>query len=209
MNVRSSLLAAGLLATATTGFSQLIAPVSAQASGILHIGSPNLVIDGYVPSEGSSFLASSNVRWVGLGTAITVDLGWKYSVKDVLVSVDNNDRYAVDFSTDGLSFSHLFTILPSYGEIPSWRGGMDTMSTDVLSPEYIAAIDFAPVTARYLKIYATGGDYLNAVGEIQAFGSRLPDGSPVPEPSTYGLLAAAGLLALVGMRRRSCAKKSA
>lgn len=130
------------------------------------------------------------------GTSITLDYGSQYLINDVLASVDNNDRYAVDYSLDGFTFSNLFTILPSYGEVPAFPGGMDTMSTDFTSNEYVPGIDFAPITARFLRFHATGGDGFYAVGELQAFGS------PVPEPSTYGLIGAAGLTALAALRRR-------
>jgi hypothetical protein len=78
---------------------------------------------------------------------------------------------------------------------------MDTFSTDSTNGEYVAAIDFAPVVTRYLNFRSvSGGDRLNAVGEIQAFGV------PVPEPSTYGLLGAAALAGIVALRRRKSAK---
>ena len=54
---------------------------------------------------------------------------------------------------------------------------------------------------------------LNDTGGLTAFdmqvtGERIPSGA-VPEPSTYGLMGAASLAALVGLRRRSVARKSA
>ena len=174
---------------------QMITP-AATGSGS-QVNNFSLISNGVIPSEGAALPASSNVWWVGYGTSITLDLGFNYRVNDLLASVDNNDRYQIDYSLDGFSFTHLFTILPSYGEIAASPDGLDTLSTDDTSPDYILQIDFPPVLARYLRIRATpGGDALNAVSELRAFGS------PVPEPSSYGLIGAAGHSALVVLRPR-------
>lgn len=174
----------------------MIAPVAVTGTGP-HVNSFGLISDGIVPAEGTVWTSASNVWWLGFDTTITLDLGYKYRVNDLLASVDNNDRYELEYSLDGSHFTHLFSILPSYGEIAVSPGGMDTMSTDKTSSEYVSEIDFFPIITRYLRIRATpGGDALNAVGELRAFGS------PVPESSTYGLIGATALTGLAAIRRR-------
>ena len=173
-----------------------IAPISAIGTGGFN-NSTGLLINGEVPAEVTGWTASTNVWWYGLSPTFTIDLGTMHMVEDVLVSVDNNDSYSVDYSVNNSDWFGLFSIAVSHGEV-GW--GMDTMSTLAGHLEYIAAIDFATVQARYLRIYATGGDNRYSVGEIMPFGN--PVGTPLPEPSTV-LLLGSGLAGLVYARRRS------
>ncbi len=170
----------------------LIIPSTVSATGNYY-NSENLINDGIIPREGTSWTAASNVYWRGTSPVFMLDFGELYNINDVLVSVDNNDYLTIDWSIDSSSWSNLFTIDRSYGEI-SW--GMDTLSTDILHSEYEASIDFSSVQARYLRIKATGGDNSYAIGEFQAFGSKV---SSVPEPSTLAIFAL-GIIALVSRR---------
>ena len=182
---------AGLLLTLTLpGISQ--ASLSMTGTGSYN-HSLSLLIDGNIPDEASSWTGSENIYWTGTTPAFTLDLGSLSEINDILVSVDNNDDYSVEWSTDNQSWNQLFTISHSVGEI-GW--GMDTMSTDSTNPEYISALDFAPVTAQYIRIFATGGDNKYAVGELQV------SSSPVPVPSAV-LLFASSLLGFLGFRRKT------
>lgn len=144
-----------------------------------------LINDGLIPAESSAWNASTNVWWESLyAPTFTLDFGELYNLNDVLVSVDNNDDYEVTWSHDLVSWSNLFTINRGYGEI-TW--GMDTFSTDSLNSEYLAAIDFSTVQARYLRIKVTGGDFGLSIGEFKAFGSKIS--TSVPEPSTLAIFA--------------------
>lgn len=190
-----SLLVASVLGCTATVSAQLITPAAITGSGN-HVNRFGVIADGIVPAQGTVWTSLTNVWWLGLGTSITLDFGGKYLVNDLLLSVDNNDSYAVDYSMDGVSFNNLFLIRPSDGDVPAWPGGMDTMSTNSTSPHYVSRIDFTPFSAQYVKFHATGGDGLFAIGELEAFGV------PVPEPSTYGLMGAAALTSLIAYRHR-------
>ena len=184
-----------LILTSMAGISmaELIHPISIEYTGDANITYYNKekIIDGFIPQE-YTFWQTNTAYWWGTGGEFTIDYGKQYIIKDILVSVDNNDDYKVDYSVDKSNWSNLFTIDKNYGEV--WNG-MDTMSTDSGHAEYITQIDFTPVTAQYLKIYATGGDNKYAVGEFQAYGS------PVPVPGAVWLLCS-GILGLIGVKRR-------
>jgi hypothetical protein len=67
---------------------------------------------------------------------------------------------------------------------------------DPFNDKYIAQLNI-PVVTSQLRFYATKGDGLYSVSEIQAFGT------PVPEPSTYiAGLSALVMLGLFGWRNR-------
>lgn len=187
------------LAFATAAFSQVITPMSITAIGPF-TNNLNVVVDGFVPPETTSWTDPVNVFWSGFDTSITVDYGSTHLITDVLLSVDNNDVYLVDYSVDGVTFTPLFTIMVDDGNISPGVGGMDTMSSDATSADYIAGIDFTSVNARFLRFQAVpGGDGLNSIGELVAFS---PASGAVPEPSTYGLIGAATLVGVIVLRRR-------
>jgi hypothetical protein len=158
-----------------------------------------LISDGIIPAESSAWNANTNVWWTNsFAPTFTLDFGELYNLNDVLVSADNNDSYEITWSNDLASWSNLFTIYSNYGEV-SW--GMDTFSTNVLHGEYIAAIDFSTVQARYIRIKAISGDFGLSIGEFQAFGSKA---SSVPEPSTLAIFA----LGMIGLASRRIKKQS-
>jgi hypothetical protein len=179
------------------GLSQamLITPAGASATPFVN-NSPGLIIDGFVPTEMTHWQNPVNVWWTGEGPILTVDLGALYRVDDVLLSVDNNDQYLIESSTDGIAWNTLFTVEVLDGNVDPSPGGMDTMSTDITHAEYVANLDFMSVNAQFLRIQGLGPDMLYSVGELQAFGAL------VPVPAAVWLFGTA-LLGLFGFNRRN------
>jgi hypothetical protein len=189
---------ASVSATAESRAQSLIEPVSVTGTGNYN-NSANLIIDGYLPPRYTNFANSTNIYWFGAGPEFTISLGGLHTVSDLTVDVDNNDDYVVQYSTNGVDFTNLFTFLASYGPVPVNPGGMDILTTiptypvdptDLTTPAYVGT-GFAPVEASYLRIFAENGDGDYAVGEVQAFTS-----TSVPEPSTLIL---GGIAILVGI----------
>lgn len=196
----AALLVASLLTSSLWG---QIVPAGVTGTGDYN-NSASLLIDGVTPPQNTSWQADTNVWWNYFDTSFTIDLGASFLLTDIAWSVDNNDAYALAWSTNGTTFANLFTITPDDGEVPVTPGGMDTMNSFGGDPDYVAAMDFGPVAARYLRIEAvSGGDGLNAIGEVTAYGRALP--IAVPEPSTYGLLGALALAGLAFWRRQHSA----
>ena len=124
-----------------------------------------LLIDGVIPLEASNRIFATNIRWENLNTAIVVDYGAPSSIDDVIMSVDFNDAYAIEYSVNASDWFPLASVTTSNGEITS---GMDTMSSISGDAESIANLDFAAVEARFLKLSASGGDSFYAAGELAA-----------------------------------------
>lgn len=172
----------------------LLTPASVTSSGTQDSEYTNdlaLLADGNVPPEGSTWDDFRNVYWFGqevdgyggegelsatasgpAGLYFDIDLGDIQRVADLVLSVDSNDDYAVDYSADGESWTRLLDIQDWYGDV---NAGMQSFSTWDGSPEYNGNLEFTPVMARYLRIYATGGDGAYAIGEVQAYADAQTD----------------------------------
>lgn len=167
----------------------LLTPSAVVASGQETVNFYNpldLLTDGNVPARESFFANDTNIYWygqeasvvdvspTGLSTAagelsglvFGLEFASAQRVTGLLLSLDNNDDYAVDYSLDGVSWSRLVDIAASQG---TSGFGMDTFRISAPSPDSGDEPSFSPVQARYLRVYATGGDGTYAIGEMQAF----------------------------------------
>jgi len=182
----------------------------------------SLLTDGVFPGEWSTWNLYSTINFNQWGSTydreyITFDMGSLFLIDEMSISVDNNDSYTIEYSTDKSSWLNLTTVDLGYGEVSN---GMDTMTSILGDTEYISGLDFAQSgPAQYLRIYVDGwqgvgptsnpdvGDGAYALGEFQVFGEAYVDPSggsnPVPEPSTV-LLLGSGLagLAWYGRKRK-------
>lgn len=181
----------GITLLSSTAHAASLTPTGISFSGGSFYGT-SYIADGHVPSEGTQW-QTTTTWWSGTSPVITFDYGSLFNIEDILVSVDNNDSYNVQWSTNASSWTHLFQIPGSAGDI-SW--GVDTM-TSFSGPEYVSQIDFSPVQARFIRIFAASGDRMYSVGEFQAYGTEV---SAVPLPAAVWLFAPA-LMGLIGFRR--------
>lgn len=156
-------------------------------------GDLSILTDGVIPTEGTAW-QTTTVWWYGLTPSFTMDYGSVVRIEDLVLSLDNNDSYTVSYSSNNSSWTELFTVNSSQGNV-GW--GMDTFSTNAADAAtlYVNAFDFSAIEARYLKIAAISGDNMYSIGELQA------SGSPVPVPSAL-LLLSAGCAALAGLSRK-------
>ncbi|MBP7867748.1 MAG: discoidin domain-containing protein [Acidobacteria bacterium] len=134
-------------------------------------GVTTLILDGRFPDEGEPWNSDRCVWWEQAGVSLLIDLKQPKLVRDIHLQVDNNDRYDVDYSLDGIRYHNLFHIQEDHGEISD---GMDTLSSEEGNPEYEPAIDFKPVKARFLRIRAVGGDDMYAVAEVDVVADPIP-----------------------------------
>lgn len=191
--MKKTLLITVALAFVTCAQAALLSPVSTTGTGAFNHDT-SLISNGVTPTEGSGWTNATNVWWNGTAPVFTMDFGAIYTIAEVLLSFDNNDSYGVTYSENGSSWSSLFTVLISDGEV---GGGMDTMSSELGHGEYVSGIDFTAVSAQYIRIQALSGDNNYSIGEFQAYGTMPQQG--VPDSGSTALLAlgAFGLLATI------------
>lgn len=123
-----------------------------------------LLVDGRIPQQGSAWDGEGCVFWAEEGVFFVVDLGSQRTVRDLLIQVDNNDTYHVEYSADGTTWKRLATVSEDAGTVPN---GMDTFCSSPKHAEHEPTVAFQPVQARYLKLYAAGGDGSYSASEIE------------------------------------------
>ncbi len=127
-------------------------PVTASNSPAF--GSPALITNNVFAPEGTGW--NNSTYAVELNEELRIDLGQPYpEINRVIVQADDNDTYRVEYSLDGILWTALYNVPVSSG------GGLRTRDSGTLGA----------VSARYIRIYATGGDGLFSVSELQVFSS--------------------------------------
>lgn len=187
---------AALLACSAVNAATVPATVTATGS---YSGSLGLLTDGYIPVQGTYWDDPATVNWTygegASGTVFTFAFSQLYTLQDITLSVDNNDYYRVQSSVDGVTWNTLLRVVAGDGSVGY---GLDTFSSVAGSTYYNEDIDFAPTLAKFVRVYATGGDRAYSLGEVRIEGVAV-----VPEPEGVALaLAGLGVVGLVGFRRR-------
>lgn len=197
------LLASAALSVAALGTAQAVTVTSIVGTGTFFNSPSALLTDGDF-GLGFGWGSAPTVSWAGqtgaTGVAFTLTLDTLYTLHDVRIGVDSNDFYAVQTSTDGTTWNTLFTSLSASLDAGFQWGGSGSLikKSSVLGESaYSSLIDFPASPARYVRIFAAGGDDFYAVSEIQLVGTAVP----VPEPLTSAMLLS-GLSALGFLARR-------
>jgi len=154
--------------TAQDEESDIILPRSVQGDGIYN-NNVKILIDGQSPAEGSPWDSPHSIYWENTDAYFLLDFGGVFQITGLLIQVDGNDDYNIDYSEDETEYIPLIQILEAHGSIAS---GLDTLSTVLTDPQYVVDLEFEPVSARFIKVYATGGDNHFSVSEIQVYGYR-------------------------------------
>lgn len=129
----------------------LLPPAAIQASGAF-TNAASLLADQQVPPVGAADTGAGVVSWTDPANTFTYDLGSVRPLSAALASVDATGTYVVATSTDGVTFTPLFTIQPEHG-----LTGLTTVSSFRNSPYYDPNITFAATDARYVRLQANGG----------------------------------------------------
>ena len=83
---------------------------------------------------------------------------------------DSDDHIILECSVDGVNFSKMATIDKTWGRVGGYSNyRMETFSTVPSHKGYEPRINFSPVKARYVKIYATECKYCS-LSEVQLLG---------------------------------------
>lgn len=155
----------------------------------------------------NTFWQSGTVWWNDSSTpdpsttqSLTITLNQVYSISGIIIQADNNDSYTLDYRSSATgSWQTLWNVPFAFN-----GGGLATRPSTDQTTQYTLS---TPVDVEAVKFFANSGDGDYSVSEIQLFGSAgsgptPPPSSGVPEPGTWGLLAAGASALLLRFRRR-------
>jgi hypothetical protein len=124
--------------------------------------------DGMLSNEGDDWLTDVTSRFSSAHSFVEYDLGEPRLLRCVMAQADNNDVYFMAGSLNGHEWQQLWRVGAEAG------AGMRVRATKL------------DVTARYLRLSATGGDALYSVAEIAAY-SECPVPWPADLPRAHGI----------------------
>jgi hypothetical protein len=183
---------AGNINSGTFWFSTL-AQISTNATVSIDFSSAGL--NTFNPANGNITIRTTGSEWQ-LGTA-------GGSFNDIGVTRNDGTTYFVVARFHLNNTASTFHLWVTSDPDSLTLGGPD-LDVDTANAS-LTDLNAASVNFRHLSILANDGGTSNARFDEIRFGKTFADVSPIPEPSTYALLAA-GLGALVWLRRRAKAK---
>jgi hypothetical protein len=116
--------------------------------------------DGVTPVEGDHWRSELSAVFGSRRARVVYDLGRRVAIDAVFLQGDNNDRFSLAVSDDGVVYSELW-----HAE-PTARPGMRARAVRGLGAH-----------GRYLRLTARGGDRAVSAGELMVFGK-----APTPWP---------------------------
>jgi len=147
---------------------QFLRPVAIRGEGdFFHPA--EIIIDGRIPPEGSDTGSEMSVFWEDTAAFFVIDLGEIVNVSGIIIQVDCDDSYRIEYSSDDQDYFTLTEISRTDGDVIT---GLDSLSSLPQNAEYVNELEFFPVDARFIKIYALDGDGIFAVSEIQVLGQK-------------------------------------
>lgn len=134
-------------------------------------GNFHLLVDGKFSPNGKIRSNPQSVYWDDPNEVqFIIDLGEVKQINGFNISVHNTDTYVLEWSVDGSTFQKLSTIENTWGRVVGYSDyRMEVFSTDPSHKGYEPRINFSPVQARYIKVYATQCKYCS-ISEIQMLG---------------------------------------
>ena len=135
------------------------------------VKNPTRLTDGLYSNEGDEWLTDVTSRFMSSRAFVDYDLGSSRELRCALTQADNNDVYILSGSQDGVNWQ------------PLWRVGAENGAGMRLRNQKL------DVTARYVRLSATGGDALYSVSEIALY-SECPTIWPPELVRTRGITVA-------------------
>lgn len=134
-------------------------------------GNFHMLTDGVFVGNGSIRSSEKCVYWDDTENVFfIIDLGEVRQINGFNISNHNTDTYVLEWSVDGESFHKLSTIENTWGKVSGYSDyRMEVFSTNPDHKGYEPRINFTPVQARYVKIYATQCKYCS-LSEVQMLG---------------------------------------
>ena len=147
-------------------------------------GGANRITNGVFNAENTQWQTNS-VWWSGAQPWLTINLGGQFDISSFRVQADNNDSCMLQYWSDPASaFLDIYAV-----PMQPNGGGMATRPLFTLAN---------PIQTDQLRFFATGGDNLCSVSQIQAFGTVV---TATPEPASL-LLMTTGFVAVGVVRRK-------